>query len=207
MNERHSDFDDVYPAMGRLVVNSSFLESRVRMLVAWLARVDAAGIVFDGQSVDWLVRTGKAMLRECQNAENFALQDVKRFENALSQAKALNQERNFFVHGDWSTRCYDDECERRPSGKPADHRIFYVARSRLQRASEVREVAVVDVELLADQVRTLGQEIDAALGEGDRLRWAWEAMYPEPPLKRSWDDETVVLEALRRLEQSGDAHP
>lgn len=204
MNERHADFDALYRAVGRLVVNSSFLESRLRMLVAWLAGADDASIVFDGQSVEWLVGIGKAMLGELRQTR-FAIQDVERFEAALSKAKGLNQDRNFFVHGDWSTQSYDDECVRRPTKKPADDRIFYVSRSRLRRVPEEREVAVVDVELLADQIRALGDEIGAAVDEGARLRWAWQAMYPEPPLKESTRDRLIVLEALKRIQRQGDA--
>ena len=109
-----ADFDEVYPALGRLVLNSSHMEMRLRKLVGWLAQTDEASIIFDGQSVDWLIGGAKAMISELRCTQPFAFQDCDRFLAVLTQAQVLNPKRNFFVHGHWSTQCHDDECVLRP---------------------------------------------------------------------------------------------
>ncbi|MEU7141692.1 hypothetical protein ABZ942_19735 [Nocardia sp. NPDC046473] len=201
-----SDFDDVYPALGRLVLSSSYLEGRLRYLVGWLAATDEASIVFDGQSTDWLIQSAKAMLGELKQTGAYALQDCGRFEAALARAKELNNDRNFFVHGEWSIESGDDLCIPRPKSRPIDERVFYIARSRLRKVFQEHEVAVVDVELLAGQMFELGREITAAVDEGHRLRFAWEALHP-PTVIESHDDIDVLLEALQRKARRQGGHP
>ncbi|WP_433679965.1 hypothetical protein [Nocardia sp. CA-119907] len=192
-----SEFDDLYPALGRLVVNSSFMEGCLRNFVHWLALSDDAWILFAGQSVDWLIQSGKAMLGELDGADEFNLQNIERFQAALGRAKALNEHRNHLVHGDWRLQ-YRDDYEPRPRNSPADNRVFFVARSRLRRDASVRQVAVVDIELLADQMRELGEEIEAATQEGARVRYSWNNLRNRPSEGFVDWDPVVMLDALAR---------
>ncbi|MGW0634124.1 hypothetical protein [Nocardia salmonicida] len=192
------EFREVYPPLGRLVVNSSFMEVHLRNFVHWLVSSDDAWVLLAGQSVDWLIQSGKTMLSELEGTPEFDLQNIERFRDALRKAKTLSEHRNHLVHGDWRLE-WDDEYEPRPKNSPADDRVFYVARSRLRRDATVRQVAVVDIELLADQMRELGTEIAAATEEGGRLRYSVENLHrPETP--GSWVDwePEVVLGALAR---------
>ncbi|ONM46464.1 hypothetical protein [Nocardia donostiensis] len=196
-DEGASNLDHIYPALGRLVVNSGFMETHLRLLVSWLADIDDASIIFDGQSVDWLTQSGQAILRELKQTKDFRLQDCERFENALARAKKLNGQRNLYVHGHWSVHNMLDDYTPRPRTSPEDHRIFYVCRSRLRRAIEEYEVAVVDVETLADQMLELVHEIDEAVHEGNILRWVVLQLDPPP----TFPDElnSAALNALRRV--------
>ncbi|WP_328411007.1 hypothetical protein [Nocardia sp. NBC_00403] len=191
------EFDDVYPALGRLVVNSSFMEGCLRNFVHWLAVSEDAWILFAGQSVDWLIQSGKAMLSELEDTDEFALQNIERFKAALEGAKTLSEQRNHLVHGDWRLKFLDDY-EPRPRSSPADDRVFYVAHSRLRRNDRVRQITVVDIELLADQMRELGEEIEAATQEGARVRYSWNNLRNRPSGEFvDWDPD-VMLDALAR---------
>lgn len=196
---KSSEFDDVYPALGRLVVSSGYLEGQLRSFAHWLAVSDESWVIFAGQNVDWLIQTARAMLSELKYASEFSLQDIERFESALSKAKELSEDRNHLVHGHWRVaNLLGDEFEPRPQNSPADERVFYVARSKLRKDDKVRQVAVVDIELLADRMFELGQEIQAATDEGQRLRHAWSIVERRPyPGYADWDVD-AVMDALSR---------
>ncbi|MBF6177448.1 hypothetical protein [Nocardia otitidiscaviarum] len=190
-------FDELYPALGRLVVNSSRLETCLRSFLCWLAGVEEAGVVFDGQSVEWMIASSRAVLGELKCTREFQLHDCDWFEALLAEAQDLNRQRNFFVHGDWDVEDRTEDSVRRPRNSPSDHRIFYVARSRLRKSFESREVAVVDVDLLADRMLGLTRKFRAAEDEGFRLRLAWSVFEQQPPMPPG-DSASIVLDALRR---------
>jgi hypothetical protein len=163
----------LYRALGRLTVESAGLESRLRYVVGRLAGDDDAGwIIFEGQSVDWLISNAKAVLGEHAEMERWPPQENDRILALLPLIQEAHRTRNFMVHGHWVDYCHlgeDEGCEPRPMSAPADDRIFHVMRSRYRKGYQEREVAVVDVERLADRMRALARDLDAA------LKTAWEA--------------------------------
>lgn len=158
-------FDDLYPALGMLVVASADMESRLRYIVSELAGGHSGGwIVFEGQSVEWLVQNGMAILGQLEAAKQWPQENSDRIRDALRAALEANRVRNLMVHGEWRTDCLDwEECAARPSSGPADHRIFHVFRSRYRKGFEERQIAVCDVEALADKMWSLERELRQAM--------------------------------------------
>ncbi|MGW5451571.1 hypothetical protein [Nocardia sp. NPDC003979] len=191
------EFDELYTALGMLVVRSSALECELRHLVSWFANSPETDILFDGQSVDWLISSGRAILGEAEGLRSFDLQEVARFDSALVAARELFRVRNLYVHGDWSKKSYLDGCTLRPRNSPEDSRIFYVVRSRLRKGLEEYQAAIVDIENLADKMHGLAVEIDDAVRRGNRLRWAMDSCGMDGYYELDWDRD-VVLEALAR---------
>lgn len=148
-----SHFDQLYPALGRLLVACSRMEFQIRCLVSWLAGDDDAGwIVFEGQSVEWLLSTGKALLEHLRRG-TLREEHTEAIAKVFAAAQALNGHRNFFAHGDWGKTCYsENECQTRAGNLPPDERLFHVTRSRYRKGFQEREVAVSDVEALAEEV-------------------------------------------------------
>lgn len=204
-----SDFDTLCPSLGRLVLNSSCLETELRSLLCWLAQSDEVSIVFEGQSVDWMIGQAKAMLGELKRTSKYDLYDGGRIDEALTRANSLNRLRNFYVHGQWSTQSIDEELadrQRRLTGSTT----FYVTRSKLRKASEEREVPVSDVDLLADQVLDLASELDTVVAQAFKVQLALidHQLLPEHRSMTPGEmgtDIGVVLDALRRTHENGDA--
>lgn len=207
---RSGDFDELYPALGRLVVNYSRFEFSLRNLACWLLNVDELGIIFEGQSVDALIDTCKALLAELKPKKEFELHDCERFEAALAAGRRLNPLRNLYVHGGWWPPCPPKEecqCEPRLPGSPADSRIFHVSRSRVRKWHQDKVVAVIDVENLADQVGDLADEIYAATHDGLVLSMAWEATHPPEPFEMHSAEQILFEARMRSLQHKRDASP
>ncbi|MFB8279582.1 hypothetical protein [Nocardia colli] len=161
-DEESPHFDELYPALGQLLVASGRMELQVRCLVAWLAGSDDVGwIVFEGQTVEWLVSTGRALQAErmCTQPTQKDREHLERTAQAFMAAQELNGQRNFLAHGDWRSACYSEECRTRARNLPQDDRQFHVLRSRYRKAFDERVVAVSDVEVLAQQINDLANDI------------------------------------------------
>jgi hypothetical protein len=155
------EFVDLFPALGKLVVASAAMESRLRFAVSDLAGADDRGwIVFEGQSVEWLVTNGLAVLGQLEGTSRWPEENSARIRAALQEAQNVNRHRNLMVHGTWDTDCLLREgCIERPANSPADSRIFHVCRSRYRKGYEERQFAVCDVEALADKMWDLEHEL------------------------------------------------
>ncbi|MEU1861788.1 hypothetical protein [Streptomyces gardneri] len=159
-------FDDLYPALGMLVVASADMESRLRYVVSELAGHDDAGwIVFEGQSVDWLVSNGLAVLGQLGAMQRWPADNSERIKAVLLDAQDANRQRNLMVHGEWRSDCImrEEGCVGRPSASPADHRLFHVCRSRYRKGFEERQIAISDVEALAQRIWTIELELRRAM--------------------------------------------
>ncbi|MFH9215923.1 hypothetical protein [Streptomyces globisporus] len=156
--------EELYPALGMLVVASADMESRLRYVVSELAGADPGWIIFEGQSVEWLVQNGKAVLRELEAARRWPQENSDRIRDAFRSALEANRLRNVMVHGEWRTDCLDwEKCMPRPSSGAVDLRIFHVCRSRYRKGFEERQFAVSDVEALADKMWSLERELKQSL--------------------------------------------
>ncbi|MEV7347134.1 hypothetical protein [Streptomyces sp. NPDC093544] len=158
-------FEDLYLALGQLVVASADMESRLRYVVAELAGKDDAGwIVFEGQSVEWLVSNGIAVLGQIEEMRRWPAVNSQRIRVALLATQEVNRLRNLMVHGEWRAACFllGEGCVGRPDSSPPDHRVFHVCRSRYRKGFEERQFAVVDVEALANKMWDLETELREA---------------------------------------------
>ncbi|MFI0226102.1 hypothetical protein [Streptomyces lydicus] len=159
-----SDLDDLYRALGQLVVATAEMEMRLRDVVGQLAGDDDAGwIIFEGQSVEWLISNGKAVLGEHSDMRRWPTENTARITEALNTTQEVARLRNFLVHGFWRRGCLGGcECLPRPARSEADHRVFHVHRSRHRKGYDSRLVAVADVITLATKARTVTTELRAA---------------------------------------------
>ncbi|MFD9926052.1 hypothetical protein ACFWZK_07775 [[Kitasatospora] papulosa] len=157
--------EELYPALGMLVVASADMESRLRYVVSELAGGDDAGwIIFEGQSVEWLVQNGKAALGQLEAMKRWPQANSDRIREALQSTLEANRLRNVMIHGQWRTDCIDwEECTVRPFNGPVDHRIFHVCRSRYRKGFEERQLAISDVEALANKMWFLERELKQSL--------------------------------------------
>lgn len=148
------ELDALHMALGRLVTASAQMELHLRNVVVWLAGDhDAGWIVFEGQSVDWLVNTGKALLKEHREMARWPGERFVSIERALLDVAAINALRNRMVHGAWSRSCLDaDDCVPRPRNSTPDDRVFHVYRSRSRKGTEEHQVAISDVEELIQRM-------------------------------------------------------
>jgi hypothetical protein len=146
------------------------MESSLRDVVSRLAGSDdAAWIIFEGQSVDWLVSNGLAVLTQREPMERWPTQIVAQFREALSNTQTAYRTRNIMIHGEWRTDCFMGEgCIGRSVSIPADGPVFHVHRSRYRKGLEERQIAIVDIEALAEHMRELEYELrDAMKKAGD----------------------------------------
>ncbi|AZM90270.1 hypothetical protein [Streptomyces sp. W1SF4] len=148
-----------------MAVESAELESRLRHTLSWLAGDDDAGwIVFEGQSVDWLISNGRAVLGQHAAMKRWPAEQNERLLHLLPEIQEVNRTRNFIVHGLWAAECFlDEDCEQRPQHSPLDDRLFHVVRSRYRKGYQEREVAVSDIDELADRMVSLAASLDEAV--------------------------------------------
>ncbi|MEC3916361.1 hypothetical protein [Nocardia sp. CDC160] len=168
-------------------------------------------IVFEGQSVEWMIGQAKALLGELKRSSKYELYDGDRISDALSTASGQNRLRNFYVHGQWSTTSinHEDEdgfaCRRRDLADPL---VFYVTRSRLRKEAKEREVSVADVDALVEEIRALSDELKAAVDYAFEVQLALvdHQLLPEHKSMRPGEmgtDIGVVLEAMQRARRRG----
>ncbi|MBF6334246.1 hypothetical protein [Nocardia transvalensis] len=155
-------------AIGSVAVASAELEDALRATTADLAGVlatDAARLLFEGQSMDWLIANGKTL----------AADDVwsphprgyrREIRELLSEAARLKDERNVVMHGQWSADCSrgyweDDQCEPH-SPRTDEHRgdVYHVSRSRYRKYAMEQRWAVAEVSGLADRLWVVTTRLD-----------------------------------------------
>ncbi|MFC4056663.1 hypothetical protein ACFOY4_43850 [Actinomadura syzygii] len=154
--------EDLYSSLGKLVVASADMESRLRYVVSELAGDDDAGwIVFEGQSVEWLVTNGLAVLGQLEEMRRWPGGNSTRIRSALLEAQNANRLRNLMVHGTWRDECIlrDEGCVPRPATAPLEGRVYHVCRSRYRKGLEERQFAISDIDALAEKMWTLEQEL------------------------------------------------
>ncbi|MFI8306851.1 hypothetical protein ACIF80_26120 [Streptomyces sp. NPDC085927] len=146
--------DALHMSLGRLVTASAQMELHLRGVVGELAEVEDAGwIVFEGQSVDWLVNMGKALLKEHREMERWPAEFSDAIGESLAAVGAINLLRNRMVHGAWSRTCLGaSDCVPRPQGAAFDDRVFHVYRSRNRKGVEEHQVAVCDIQDLVQRI-------------------------------------------------------
>ncbi|GLU49839.1 hypothetical protein [Nocardiopsis ansamitocini] len=163
--------ETLHHSLGRLVVASAKLESSLRRGLATLFMVyyHNGSILFEGQSIEWMVSNTKAVLKEPP-----ARPEHERAIKILNEIQELNNKRNRLVHGEWTKKCEfacDGDvpgskycmCIIRPRNALPDERIFYVTRSRYRKTAETHQVAIRDIDELVQRMAEVESEILSAL--------------------------------------------
>lgn len=158
---KSNEFEALYPVLGKLVTESASMEISLRYVVSWLSGNDDAGwIIFEGQSIDWLVSNGLAMVSELKPPPSLPSANMKRIQKVFNDAQQAYRLRNTMVHGEWLLDCLmKEDCVKRPSTSPPDNRIFHVCRSRYRKGIEEHQVAIIDVELLSQRMSDIKDEL------------------------------------------------
>ncbi|MGW4718401.1 hypothetical protein [Nocardia sp. NPDC004260] len=143
--------DDLFAAIGRVAAASARLEEVLRDIA--IEHADAGfghgSVIFEGQSMDWLISNGVAVMdselsvpgRMTHEPETYsALLELR---ECTKGASTLKNDRNIVVHGVWGVKCafadYEEEgfakCMPRSSrSRRNDEPIFHVNRSRYRQA-------------------------------------------------------------------------
>ena len=154
---------DHYRAIGRVASESANTEQILRTaLRSYSALDEAIGVIFEGQSFDWLADSIRAIfkvafdaLREGSADYVLAKQNFDLINDALVSVRSLRERRNFIIHGTWSVCQNGDEClATRSQSKGDGMSVFHFSRSRSRRFYESEEhLTVSDIDLLADSIK------------------------------------------------------
>jgi hypothetical protein len=169
-------------AIGRVATTSSQLEAALRRVVAELVGGDDAGwIIFEGQSVDWLIQNGLAVLGQHAEGSDGTMLSYgapgNKLRELFREADKLKGDRNTIVHGDWRTDCVGvainepEFCRpRSPETLRAEH-VFHVVRSRYRKGFEEQAWSIDDIEAVAATAATLAWEISGTYREAVDSRY------------------------------------
>lgn len=157
------DINNLYRAIGRVASESANTEKILRETLRSYASMDEAlGVVFEGQSLDWLTNSIVAIFKVSLealaegNAEyQAAIRDLEAIRDEFAKLRPLRDRRNFIIHGTWYI-CEaikgEDEClVALPVPGTIELPVFHFRRSRNRRFYESEEhVSIPDVDNLAD---------------------------------------------------------
>ncbi|QIS19556.1 hypothetical protein [Nocardia terpenica] len=158
---------ELLTAIGRVATASATLEAQVRFAVGDLAGgIGGEGwIIFEGQSMDWLILNGIAVLGE-YNLEyggytSAFRNSIEQMKKCLRDVEKVKSERNTIIHGEWSSSCVTGwepgDClphSTETTDAPAET-IFHVVRSRYRRGYQEQQWSVAEVNKLAEEIRIL----------------------------------------------------
>jgi hypothetical protein len=175
---------DLYAAIGRVAASSAILEDTLRSILKDLSDTeysDEAWILFEGQSMDWLINGCFLILKHSGPSHrwyNYGHELIK----LLGECKEkLQKDRNVVIHGIWKDYCeWSNEeeehrnCTLRPSDSQDDHRIYYFMRSNQRRVFHCVHLAVSDLQELANRIQRVNSELwqlKKEVDEAERRRW------------------------------------
>ncbi|MEU0540981.1 hypothetical protein ABZ319_14030 [Nocardia sp. NPDC005978] len=151
-------------AVGSVAIASADLEGAVRRVVADLCNADPVNgtwLVFEGQSMDWLIQNGKVLVSdEFDSARRHGHGDLP---NLFRQAERLKAERNLVIHGQWYPECsypHPEDAALMCTPHSADTYaqagpVCHVEGSRYRKWSLEQAWAVSEIEELADRLDQL----------------------------------------------------
>jgi hypothetical protein len=184
---------DLYTAIGKVAVTSAALEQELRYTLDDLAGhlSDETWILFEGQSADWLTQSCRSILRLVDGGGHFHWErdHRERLLQILNESDELRRRRNVVIHGMVGESCFsrndpDSDCIVRPSGAPEDSRIYFFVRSNQRRAFQEVHLAVVDIEMLAQNIEELTSRLRMTrwdVKERQKARWAQRLPAPMEP--------------------------
>lgn len=157
--------DSLLIAIGRVATSSVRLENALRYVVGKLSGDhDAGWIIFEGQSMDWLLLNGNAVLGEYVGDEDGRNRRLGSYGRSLrklfKEAESLKNDRNVVIHGEWKQECLlRSGCK--PHSPDSDHaeELFHVIRSRYRRGYEEEAWSIADIEKLASKIGSLAREL------------------------------------------------
>lgn len=165
-------------AVGSVAIASADLEGALRQAVADMCNadpVDGTWLVFEGQSMDWLIQNGKMLVSdEFHSARRRTHGDLP---DLFRLADRLKIERNVVIHGRWYPECSyphpEDAasmCAPHSAGTYAQSGpVYHVTGSRYRKWSMEQAWAVSEIEELADQLDQLSSRLHSIYGMPDIL--------------------------------------
>lgn len=162
--------DSLLNAIGRVATASARLEGALRYVVGKLSGDDDAGwLLLEGQSTDWLISNGTAMLNLYTMDEDGAIWPLGTYgptmRRLFKDAESLKNERNCVIHGQWSRDCLfgsdadPEACEPHSPGSAHDGELYHVVRSRYRRGLKEEAWSVNDIETLAYKIDALARQL------------------------------------------------
>lgn len=170
-------------AVGSVAIASADLEEALRRVVGSLCNadvMDGTALLFEGQSMDWLISNGKLL------ASDEHLSRYRRGDGDLPElfrkAEQLRGDRNTVIHGQWYAQCsYDPEdaalmCSPHSVNTYAQAGLVcHVERSRYRKFSKEEAWAVAEVVNLASEMNWLSDRLYSYVKYIDR---AWQRLDP-----------------------------
>jgi hypothetical protein len=163
--------DSLITAIGRVVISSVRLETALRYVVGKLSGDhDAGWIIFEGQSADWLILNGNAVLNEyieVHGEDGRVLgSSGKHLRSLFKEAEILKNDRNIVIHGEWLKKCFfasvhePQNCRPHSSNSLGSGELYHVLRSRYRRGFVEEAWNITDIETLASKMDALTQELN-----------------------------------------------
>ena len=165
---------DLYRAIGRVASESANTEQVLRATLRSYSLDEAIGVVFEGQSFDWLAdsiraifKVASAVLAEGSAEYISAEHNFEEINNALMRMRPLRDRRNFIIHGTWSVCQGGEECLATPSqSEDGEMPVFHFSRSRSRRFYGSEEhFTVPDIDQLADSIKAQNDTLSATLAK------------------------------------------
>jgi hypothetical protein len=152
-------------AIGRVTTASATLENALRHAVMELAgNHDRGWIIFEGQSLDWLILNGNAVLGEYEYGGGLAGRVRKNLQDLFRRAERLRNDRNIVIHGEWSGACFFPEtCKSHSPVSKSSENIFHVLRSRYRKGYVEEAWSLSEIESLASELNATAREFDSAI--------------------------------------------
>jgi hypothetical protein len=161
-------------AIGSVAIESACLDQVFREVLSDLTNAEfEVGLLFEGQSTEWLTSTCNIILNEVGQEYNriWSVERVAEFNEAIRQVGNLRDLRNWVVHGTWSTHPVDEPPLPRPWGERDDTEKYYCRRSRPRRIWSERTFTVSDIQHLANAIRMTWVRIARIYREMDNERY------------------------------------
>jgi hypothetical protein len=161
--------DDLYPAIGRVVVEAALLDELLSEVLDELVAGDHwVNTLWDGQSTDWLLNACKMIPDQRDSYQRrWTGEEHARLANLLSRVRPLSELRNTCVHGNWSEVAVDDDgtVRPRPFSDDASQQgdLLFCIRSRRDHKWFEQAFAVADIHRIADEFRILSEELSIAV--------------------------------------------
>jgi hypothetical protein len=172
---------DLYHAIGRVASESANTEQVLRAVLRSYSTLDEAiGVIFEGQSFDWLADSIRAIfkvafdaLAEASAEYVSAKRNFEVINDALVSVRPLRDRRNFIIHGTWSVCQGGSECLATPSRSEDDGiPVFHFSRSRSRRIYESEEhLTVSDINQLADSIKAQNDMLSNTFAKVRPILW------------------------------------
>ena len=159
-------------AIGLVATSSAKLESSLRFLIGKMTGDhDAGWIVFEGQSMDWLISNSIAVLDEYMEGRGQSNDNIASYcrdlRDPIKRATELRVDRNVVIHGEWSRNCFlgvDEDgygCKPHSDDSLRGGEVCHVIRSNYRKGSKEEAWNISEIEICAAEIEICANKIRA----------------------------------------------